>query len=508
VERFAPLLGICVLLGAGYVFSTSRRNIPWRLVIVGVLLQVYLALFIVRDAWVPVMLTVAAGACALILAASLLRKLPGYWTPAARGLGLLGWITTFLHLTLWLDQLWFLLGLTIFPFVKGRARLAVACAGCVLVLACIWMWELPSDFVFGAVDGMGTGVMWVVGFAKRGAGHVFGPLMGHGFVFAIEVGSIILLFGGLMSFLYHIGLIPWLVGLMARVLYSALGVSGAESLSAASNVFVGQTEAPLIVRPYLNRMTDSEIMTLMAGGFATIAGSVLGLYVSMLQNVGFERGAADLIAASVMSAPAAIVFAKLLVPETGTPATGGGVDLVPEKIGANALDALTGGVTAGLKLAVNVVAMLLVFYGLIYMLNDAVEWAAKPFADPGETITFQGLYARLFAPFAWLLGVPWEDCIQVGELLGTKTLFNEFIAYERLAEFIDKGQIQERSAVLATYALCGFANFMSIGIQIGGLSQLAPEKRSTFSRLALRAMIAGAMACQLTACIVALIGEF
>ena len=209
-----------------------------------------------------------------------------------------------------------------------------------------------------------------------------------------------------------------------------------------------------------------------------------------------------------MSAPAAIVFAKLLVPETGTPQTCGGVALVPEKLGSNALDALAGGVTAGLKLAVNVVAMLLVFYGLIYMLNDVVEWIARTFfAQDGEPITFPGLYAYVFAPFAWLIGVPWGECLAVGELLGTKTIFNEFIAYDRLAKLYEAGEIGERSAVLATYALCGFANFMSIGIQIGGLSQLVPERRSTFSKLALRAMIAGALACQLTACIVSVIGD-
>jgi CNT family concentrative nucleoside transporter len=365
--------------------------------------------------------------------------------------------------------------------------------------------ELPNDFVFRAVDGIGAGVEWLVGFAKLGADQVFGGLRdAGGFVFAIDIGAIILLFGGLLSVLYHV--IPWLVGLMARVLHRALGVSGAESLAAASNVFVGQTEAPLVIRAYLPGMTRSEIMALMTGGFATIAGSVLGAYILFLQGAGFEDGAAHLIAASVMSAPAAFVFAKLFVPETEVSQTRDGAVASPEALGTNLLDALASGVTAALKLAVNVVAMLLVFYALIFILNAVVDWIAHVVFG-AKDVTFQVLYARLFQPFAWLIGVPAEDTLAVGELLGTKTIFNEFIAYDNLGGMIKRGEIQPRSAVLSTYALCGFANFMSIGIQIAGLGQLAPGKRKVFAQLALRAMVAGALACQLTACIVGVIGR-
>jgi len=202
-----------------------------------------------------------------------------------------------------------------------------------------------------------------------------------------------------------------------------------------------------------------------------------------------------------MSAPAAFVFAKMFVPETEVPVTREGATLRGEPLGVNLLDALAGGVTAGLRLAANVVAMLLVFYALIYILNDSVEWTARTvFGRAG--ITFQQIYAQVFRPFAFLIGVRWQDTAQVGELLGTKTLFNEFIAYQRLGGMIREGAISTRSEVLSTYALCGFANFMSIGIQIAGLGQLAPTRRADFSRLALRAMIAGALACQLTACVV------
>ncbi|MHC4490110.1 MAG: NupC/NupG family nucleoside CNT transporter [Planctomycetota bacterium] len=512
MERFASVLGIFVLLGIGYACSSARRKVPWRLVVVGILLQVWLALFIVRADWVPWLLPAAAGLCTLILVVGLRKELPGYWLPAARGLGLLGLFTTLVYAAILAGTWWvWLLVLASFWAATwpGRpARDVIAIVGCLAVLVALWLMKLPEDFVFQGVAGVGRGVKGLVDFATRGADEVFGGLRDvGGFVFAIDIGAIILLFGGLLSVLYHIGVIPWLVGLMARVLHRALGVSGAESLAAASNVFVGQTEAPLVIRAYLPEMTRSEIMALMTGGFATIAGSVLGAYIMFLQGAGFREGAAHLIAASVMSAPAAFVFAKLFVPETEVSRTRDGAVASREALGTNLLDALASGVTAALKLAVNVVAMLLVFYALIFLLDDGVEWVARVVFG-AQDMTFQQLYAHLFRPFACLIGVPADDTLAVGQLLGTKTIFNEFIAYQHLGGMIEKGEIQTRSAVLSTYALCGFANFMSIGIQIAGLGQLAPGKRSVFARLALRAMVAGALACQLTACIVGVIGRF
>jgi len=508
----ASLAGIFVLLGIGYLFSTARNKVPWRLVIVGIALQVWLALFIVRTDWVPVLLTLSAGACALLLLAGLARPLPEAWSGTARGLGLLGAATALIYLAIHTGAWWLLFAVALLHFVKGRARVVTALAGCLAILACLHFWDLPDNFVFLAVAGVGKAVTWICGFAAQGADDVFGSLRGQGgFVFAIEIGSIILLFGGLMSLLFYAGIIPWVVGIMARVLHRALGVSGAEALATASNVFIGQTEAPLVIRPYLARMTRSEITALMTGGFATIAGSVLGAYVAMFQRAGFNRGAADLIAASVMSAPAALVFAKLFVPETETPETTGtaspGIMLARKSIGTNALDALSDGVTAALKLALNVVAMLLVFYALIHILDTSVNWGVRRLF-PQSAVNFRTLYSYLFAPFAFLMGVKPSDCLAVGELIGTKTIFNEFIAYDRLGAMIAQGRLAVRSTVLSTYALCGFANFMSIGIQIAGMSQLAPSRRTDFSKLAFRSMVAGALACQLTACIVGVIGTF
>ncbi|MHC4550810.1 MAG: NupC/NupG family nucleoside CNT transporter [Planctomycetota bacterium] len=519
-ERLASLLGIFVLLGIAYLCSTARRKVPWRIVVVGILLQLYLALFLVRPAWVPVMLTVAAGACLAVLAVNAVRPLRGYWVPAASGLGLLGVVTTIIFaVSLRLGPAVYGVGavlfaavvvlLRLFPHGRPSARGAAAVGGCLAVIVLIWWGGLPKNHVYLALTGVGNGITWVIDFAKQGADFVFGGLRqvgggSEGFVFAINVSAIILLFSALMSVLYYVGFLPWLVGMMARVLHGALGVSGAESLATASNVFVGQTEAPLVIRPYLPRMTESEVMALMAGGFATIAGSVFGIYVDILNAAEFQRGAADLIAASVMSAPAAFVFAKLFIPETEVSETAQGATLPRHQIGTSFLDALAGGVTAGVRLAVNVIAMLIVFYALIKLLDASVAGIAGWF---GSELTFKGIYSYAFAPFAFLMGVPWSDCLEVGQLVGTKTIFNEFFAFLDLGAMIKEGQLAPRSAILSTYALCGFANFMSIGIQIGGLSGLAPEKRPVFVKVALRAMIAGALACQLTACIVGVIGE-
>ena len=509
MERLASLGGIFILLGIGYAFSTSRRSINWRVVVVGIALQVYLALFLVRADWVPTMLTVAAAICASLILANRTRPLKGYWAPAARGLGMLGAITTLVWCAVHFNVWWLLLAIPVLPAIWSRIPDIAGVAGNAAIIVAIWQLELPKDFVYQSVNGIGEGVGWLSERALEASDKLFGSYRKGEpgkFVFAINVTAIILMYSALMSVLYHIGLLGWLVGILAKVLRRAMGVTGAESLAAASNVFLGQTEAPLVVRPYLPRMTRSETMALMSGGFATIAGSVLGIYIFFLKDAGFVDGAAHLIAASVMSAPAAFVFAKLFVPETEEPEHEED-ELPREELGVNVLDTLAGGVTAGLKLAVNVVAMLLVFYALIDILDLGVNWATEQMF-PGKGINFRRLYSYGFAPFAFCMGVTWNDCREVGQLLGTKTIFNEFIAYEELGKLAKAGAIEKRSVVLSTYALCGFANLMSIGIQIAGLSQLAPQKRPVFAQLALKAMIAGALACQLTACIVGVIGRF
>jgi len=539
MDHFSSLLGIFALLGICYFLSTSRKDISWRIVGVGIGMQLYLAVFIVRSEWVPSVLT---GASLLCLSTLLLQgrflaghseedtSLRAFAVVAGRALGVLGFFTTLIALGSTVGIQW---GVSVFLLVVAgyamhrwmpekleAARRPAAVLGCVGIVTVIWTGALPTNFVYLALSEMSDMLLKVIKKAGEGASFVFGNLGDPGFagwIFAIQVGAIVILFSGLMSVLYYIRVLPWLVGRMAHLLYRGMGVSGAEALSAASNVFIGQTEAPLVIRPYLDQMTRSELMALMAGGFATIAGSVFGIYVTMLDQAGFARAGPDLIAASVMSAPAAFVFAKLLLPETEQPVTRAGVELPTDRLGTNVLDALTGGVTAGVRLAVNIAAMLLVFYALIQMLDEIVGWAASSLPGVlhpivGDTwsgdVTFKDLYGYIFAPFALLIGVPLDDCVPVGQLIGTKTIFNEFFAYNDLGVMIKTGLISERSAVLSTYALCGFANFMSIGIQIGGLAALAPGRRSDFASLAMRAMVAGAFACQLTACIVGLIGDF
>jgi len=522
MERFLALTGIAAMIGGCWFFSAARSAIRWRIVAVGIALQVYLAMFLLRPEAVTWLLPIASAACLGLL---VLRPRPDdTGTVIARFLGGLGFVTTLV--TLWVvadgvvertavllvaGLVW--LGPVARPDLRARLRDLATIGGCVLPVVLLWTGVLPNDFLYQALNGIASGVTFLIWAAGEGAAFVFGTLADakvSGWIFAVQVSAIVIFFSAILSVLYYIRLLPWLVALFGRVLYRSLGVSGAESLAAASNVFIGQTEAPLVVRPYLERMTRSEITALMAGGFATIAGSVFGIYLSFLEGAGFAGAGANLIAASVMSAPAAFVFAKLLVPETEESETIAGAELKGEPAATNLLDALAGGVTAGTKLAVNIAAMLLVFWAIIKMFDAGAQalsgaWHDN-FGEPGtKALSFKEIYGYLFAPFALLIGTPPDDVTSVGQLLGTKTIFNEFIAYNDLGAMIAKGEISRRSALLATYALCGFANFMSIGIQIGGLSALAPSRRPDFARLALRAMIAGALACQLTACIVGML---
>ncbi len=512
--RLVSLLGIFVLLGIGYACSADRRRIPWRVVILGTLLQAWIALFLVRPEWVRVAATGTSALCVLaLLAPRLLGAYADFARLVAQGLGVLGSAIVLVEACRHVGRPWFT-GLAILG-APGVARLpsrfrapalkAVGFFGLVAVPTLLWIGSMPEDFVYRALTGVAAAISWVVSFAKVGSGFVFGGLARESpFVFAIDVAAILLVFSSVMSVLFYLGLLQRVVGFLGRVLHRGLGVSGAESLATAANIFVGQTEAPLLVRPYLARMTRSEIMALMTGGFATIAGTVFAIYVGFLESAGLERGGADLICASVMSAPAAFVFAKLFLPETEVAETREGADVSRERIGTSLLDAIANGASAGVRLAVNIGAMILVFVALIAMLDEAVVFVARQ-VSPKSELDFGTLYAHVLWPFAWLMGTPAGDCLEVGRLLGTKTIFNEFLAYQDLGAMVKKGEISTRAAVLSTYALCGFANFGSIGVQIGGLSALAPDRRADFVRLAFRAMIAGALACQLTACIVGVI---
>ena len=296
-----------------------------------------------------------------------------------------------------------------------------------------------------------------------------------------------------MSVLYHMGLMQKVVEFTAKVMMKIMGTSGAESLSAAANIFVGQTEAPLVVKPFVEKMTNSELMALMTGGMATVAGGVLAAYVGM----GVDAG--HLLAASVMSAPAALVCAKLMVPETEVSQTEGVVKVDLPKTNANLIDAAASGASEGLTLALNVGAMLLAFIALIALLNGMLGWFGGLINVP--ELSFEFIIGYVFAPFAFLLGVPWDDCLQVGIMLGKKTVINEFVAYMDLQAAISSGAISQRAITITTYALCGFANFSSIAIQLGGIGGLAPKRRHDLAKLGVKSLIGGTLACFMTAAI-------
>jgi len=323
-----------------------------------------------------------------------------------------------------------------------------------------------------------------------------------GAFFAFNVLPTIIFFSSLMTLLYYFGIMQALVKAFAWVMLRTMGTSGAESLSAAGNIFMGQTEAPLLVKPFVRTMTKSELHSVMTGGFATVAGGVMAAYVGMLMAY-FPSIAGHLIAASVMSAPAALAISKLMYPETEEPVTRGEMKIELEKVDANAIDAAARGASEGLGLALNVAAMLLAFIALLALFNGLLGWVAGLF---GADLSIQMILGWIGAPVAWLMGTPWKDAMAVGTLIGEKTAINEFVAYLHLAEMLqgDTG-LSARSVVIATYALCGFANFSSIAIQIGGIGGLAPERRSDLSRLGMRAMIAGSLASFMTACVVGIL---
>lgn len=344
-----------------------------------------------------------------------------------------------------------------------------------------------------------TSVAWLTEFAERflsfsyeGSSFVFGSLgqksEGDKFHLAFQALPIVIYFSAVTSALYHLGILQVAVWMAGRLLGKALGVSGAEAMSVVADVFVGMTEAPLVVRPYIERMTRSELLALMTGGLATIAGTVLGVYMTF---VGKEY-APHLITASFMAAPAAFVLAKIVLPELEEPVTGQSVKLVLERQGSNLLDAIALGVRDGLHLALNIAAMLIAFYSLIALVN----W---PLAAAGTSL--QSILGHALAPFAWALGVNWQDAASVGSLLGTKVVANELIAYLELRGLIQRAALQPHSVVIATFALCGFANFGSVGVVLGGLGHLAPSRRKDLAELAVPALVTGALATCLTAAI-------
>lgn len=348
----------------------------------------------------------------------------------------------------------------------------------------------------------------MIDFSMIGAQFIFGDLARtseFGFIIAFQVLPTIIFFASLMSVLYHVGLMQKIVQGMAWVMLKVLRVSGSESLSVAANVFIGQTEAPLVVRPYIAKMTESELFTMMVGGMATIAGAVMAAYIAMLggadeaQRLFYAR---HLLAASVMAAPATIVIAKLLRPETEESLTRGTVQLETEKTATNIIEAAANGAADGVKLALNVGGMLLAFFALIAMINFPLAWFGQLTGIEsfiGQPLSLSIILGYLLSPLAWVIGVPWSDAIIVGGLIGEKIVINEFVAYLHLGEI--KHTISEHSVLISTYALCGFANFSSIAIQLGGIGGLAPGRRSDIARLGLRAVLGGTLATMMTATI-------
>ena len=351
----------------------------------------------------------------------------------------------------------------------------------------------------------------LIGYTNSGSRFLFGSLVdastpvdggGGGFVqisahFAFSVLPTIIFFSSLMALAYHLGIMQRVVRGVAWAMQRTLGTSGAETTSAAGNIFVGQTEAPLLIRPFVNRMTMSELNTVMTGGFATVAGGALAAYVAMLVGV-FPGIAGHLLAASIMAAPAGIVVSKMLMPETAEPVTGGTLAVDLPKTHANVIDAAAGGAGDGLKLALNVGAMLLAFLALIALGNGLLGWLTGLVGVEG--ITLERIFGLVFAPVAWLIGVPWSDAVEVGTLFGVKMVANEFVAFTNLGVGLGgELELTNKSIIICTYALTGFANFSSIAIQIGGIGGIAPDRRADLSKLGLRAMLGGTAATWMTA---------
>lgn len=436
------VFGLLLLVGVAYLLSNNKKRINWRLVLSGFVLQLIFAVFMLKG-----------------------KSMEAYFAP-------LGWPMLLFE---WLSKI----------FVT------------------------------------------VLGFTTEGAKFVFGNLAispgtegSLGFFFAFQVLPTIIFFSSLMSVMYYLGIMQQIVRGMAWVMLRVMGTSGAESLSNTANIFVGQTEAPLMIRPYVANMTQSELLTIMIGGMATIAGGVLAAYVQMLGHsyaqshgvelaVGQAKFAAQLMAASIMAAPAGLAIAKIIYPETAEPETKGTVRVKVEKNASNVIEAAAGGASDGLQLALNVGAMLLAFIAFIalinYLLNgigDVTGLNSLLTEQYGKPLSLQLIFGLILQFLAAGIGVPWEDAIDVGSLLGTKIVVNEFVGYLDLSALIANGTITTDKAVtMATFALCGFANFSSIAIQIGGISPMAPQRRKDLAALGLRAVVGGTLANLMTATI-------
>ena len=345
--------------------------------------------------------------------------------------------------------------------------------------------------VFSFLD---SAINTLINFSTYGSDFLFRSYVeGVGFHpsltnFAFSTLPTIIFFSSLVAVLYHYGILQTVIRFIARQMQLTLGTSGSETLSVAGNIFLGQTESPLMVKPFVKNMTKSELMAVMTGGFATVSGGVLAIYVSWLSNIPGIAG--HLLAASVMSAPAALVVAKIIYPENEKSETSGNINVTIEQTNINAMEALSNGATDGLKLAANIAAMLIAFISFVAMINYFLAFAGT---------SMEEIFGFIFRPLAWTMGIPWNEAQLIGMLMGKKIVLTELIAYGDLQNLIDNNLISDRSAIIATYALCGFSNFASIGIQLGGIGAMAPERKKDLAKLVTKAMFGGALASWLTA---------
>lgn len=531
--RWMSLFGLFTLVVLAWAMSYHRSKVPFRTIFWGLGLQFILAVIILQKSGYSF-----AGMAALsLLIIAYIFKEDLFPFIIQR------WVTVFVGIAVASGMTWliftgintgiFLALIIIALFVNGiwlKRPMLQKILGAELLVA------LTVGAVFHQVYGQvifkqfSDGVASFLNLSFYGANFLFGNLVnadfffpstdtwpGFGYQFAFKVLPTIIFFGGFMSILYYLGIMQRVIVAMARFMKWTMGTSGAETLSCTANIFVGQTEAPLLIKPFIKNMTESELLTVMVGGFATIAGGVLAGYIAM----GVDAG--HLVAASVMSAPAALVIGKIIYPETEHSATAGDMAMPKIELSENVIDAASSGISDGLKLAVNVGAMLVGFIALIAVLDvvlsmldklidgmllggQLVEYTTKSGLSPvvrEYSGIFPGslktLFGTILRPLAFLMGVPWENADEVGNLLGIKLSLNEFVAYGTLGNYLHTGVLSERAIVISTYALCGFANFSSIGIQIGGISALAPERRGALSKVALKAMFGGAIASWTTA---------
>lgn len=378
-----------------------------------------------------------------------------------------------------------------------KPRILLWGVGLQFLMALIVLRTSPGKWFFGGAQAV---FMKFISFSDAGAEFLFGKLttdLSLGAVVAFQVLPIIIFVSAISGILYHLKVIQVVVKGMAKLMQWTMKISGAESLAAALFVFLG-IESVTAIGKYIREMTRSEMFVVMSAFLATIASSVMGAYVA------FGAKAGHLLAASLMSAPAAVAIAKTMIPETGKPLTTGKVEFEPEITSANVVDAAASGAGEGMKLAFNVGAMLIAFVGLVALVNFLLQAVTGPFVEGG--VTLQQLFGYAFSPFAVIMGVPIKDALNVGQLLGTKTVLNEFLAYQNMQAMMGEGLLSSRAITISTYALCGFANFGSIAILIGGISAIAPKRRGEVAALGIKALIAGTLAAFMTACFAGILG--